>query len=88
LLFVIVVMLILSIADSVILDYVFDYRKETSNTVTPMNVNPFVTGLSIVLGIYAFGFNGFVIGPLLVFLTIIAYDIFAEKIVTNNKTKK
>lgn len=41
--------------------------------------NPYVTGLSIALGIYAFSWNGFVIGPLLVFLTLIAYDIFAEK---------
>eukprot|EP01126_Amoeba_proteus_P047406 TRINITY_DN5405_c0_g1_i2.p1 TRINITY_DN5405_c0_g1~~TRINITY_DN5405_c0_g1_i2.p1 ORF type:complete len:538 (-),score=80.15 TRINITY_DN5405_c0_g1_i2:40-1653(-) len=49
---------------------------------------PYVTGLAIALGVYAFSWNGLVIGPLLVFLTLIAYDIFSEKYSTPTVAKQ
>eukprot|EP01125_Pyxidicula_operculata_P015913 TRINITY_DN5429_c1_g1_i1.p1 TRINITY_DN5429_c1_g1~~TRINITY_DN5429_c1_g1_i1.p1 ORF type:complete len:583 (+),score=92.95 TRINITY_DN5429_c1_g1_i1:260-1750(+) len=36
--------------------------------------HPYVTGLSIAMGLYTFSFNGIILGPLLVFMTMIVFD--------------
>ena len=43
-----------------------------------IDVHPYITGLSVFLGIYAFGIKGIIYGPLLVCLVLIIYEITKE----------
>jgi len=43
-----------------------------------IDVHPYITGLSVFLGIYAFGIKGIIYGPLLVCLVLIIYEIIKE----------
>ena len=43
-----------------------------------IDVHPYITGLSVFLGIYAFGIKGIIYGPLLVCLVLIIYAFMKE----------
>jgi len=52
------------------------------------NSHPYITGLSIVLGIYTFGTVGVLIGPFIIIITITAYSIFQRNIRESSTPKK
>ena len=53
-----------------------------------IDVHPYITGLSIVMGIYAFNIKGIIYGPLLVCLVLIVYEFKSSsfnEIIDNEK---
>jgi len=52
------------------------------------NAHPYLTGLSIVLGISTFGLEGVFFGPLVIIFTVIVYRIFSSANNEDNKKKK
>jgi hypothetical protein len=60
----------------------FDYFNYSFDVSSFFPIIFFICFVADEEGIYAFGWNGFVIGPMLVFLTVVAYDLFLDHYVS------
>ncbi len=49
--------------------------------------HPYVTGLSLVLGLYTYGFEGILLGPLIVCLTLIILSILSGEAAEDRKVQ-
>ena len=67
------VMLVFFVVYFLVINYIDAFLYEEH-----VRVPSFVFGLSVALGVYSFGINGFIYGPLLVCILRITYDIFKD----------
>lgn len=62
--------MLLALVDTLMYSSLFPKSSSSSSSTTP---HQWVSGLSVVMGLYAFGLQGILLGPVLVYLTIILY---------------
>lgn len=67
--------IILAVIDTGLYSYLSPSSLSSSSTGFP---HQWVSGLSVVMGLYAFGMQGILMGPVLVYLTIILYKAFVD----------